>query len=202
MKHIIDISFKRQGDSEVITTGYRVTNKMDNNPDFTDVPPELAETKQLLPKLQDLVSDSKGRDIEVINLKNDTKARLIVLLTILAQYVKDKSNGNRGIILSSGFLILGDKPNEEPVLQQLEVLLGAAGEATTQVKRLKRARAYMHQYTNEPPTEDTVWVSEGSKNPYYTFDGLNSTAKYYFRVVAISQDGQKVYSPVVTRVIQ
>lgn len=203
MKNIILNSYKRQGDSDVITTGYRVTEKMDNNPNFTDAPAELEEAKQLLPELQSSVSNAKGRDIEVINLKNERKARLIALLAILAQYVTEKCKGDRGMLLSSGFLISGDKSNQEdPVIQQLEVELGAPGEATTQVKRLRGARAYMHQYTTEQPTAETKWVSEGSKQPYYTFSGLSSTAKYWFRVVAISQDGQTVYSPVVTRVIQ
>lgn len=203
MKNIIDSSYKRQGDSEVITTGHRVTGKMTNNPDFADAPAELEEAKQLLPELQGSVSDAKGRDIEDINLKNVRKARLIVLLTVLAKYVTEKSKGDRGIILSSGFLISGDKSNQdEPVIEQLEVELGPPGEATTQVKRIRRARAYMHQYTTEPPTAETIWVSEGSKQAYYTFSGLNSTVKYWFQVVAISQDGERVYSPVVTKVIQ
>lgn len=203
MEIIIDKSYKRQGDSEIITTGYRITGKMDSSPDFDDAPAELEEAKQLLPELQSSVSNSKGRDIEVINLKNVRKARLIVLLTILAQYVIEKSNGDRGMILSSGFLISGDRLNqEEPVIQRLEVELGPPGEATTQVKRLRRARAYMHQYTSEPPTAATKWVSEGTKQPYYTFSGLDSTVKYWFRVVAISQSGQTVYSPIITRVIQ
>jgi hypothetical protein len=203
MKNIIDSSFKREGDSEIITTGHRVTGKMDNNPDFPDLPPEHAEAKELLPKLQGSVSNAKGRDVEDINEKNVFKARLIVLLTILAKYVTEKSKGDRGIILSSGFLLAGDKSNkEEPVIEQLEVALGAPGEATTQVKRVRRARAYMHQYTTEPPTAETIWAHIGSKNPYHTFSGLNSTAKYWFRVVAISKEGEMVYSPVVIRIIQ
>ena len=203
MKNIIVNSYKRQGDLEIIATGQRITEKMDKNPDFSDAPPELEEAKQLVPELLSSVGNAKGRDIEVINLKNERKARLIVLLTILAQYVTVKCKGDRGMLLSSGFPISGDKSNqEEPVIQQLEVELGPPGVATTQVKRLRGARAYMHQYTTEPPTSETKWVSEGSKQPFYTFSGLSSTAKYWFRVVAISQDGQTVHSPVVTRVIQ
>lgn len=203
MKNIIVNSYKREGDSVIITTGYRIIEKMDKNPNFTDAPPELEEAKQLLPQLQSSVSNAKGRDIEVINLKNERKARLIALLVILSQYVTEKCKGDRGMLLSSGFLISGEKPNQEdPVIQQLEVELGPPGEATTKVKRLRAARAYMHQYTTEPPTSETKWVSEGSKQPYYTFSGLNSTAKYWFRVVAISLDGQTVHSPVVTMVIQ
>jgi hypothetical protein len=203
MKNIIVNSYKRDGDSEIITTGYRITDKMENNTNFTDLPPEFSEAKQLLPVLQTSVSNAKGRDIEAVNLKNENKARFIVLLTILAAYVTEKCKGDRGMLLSSGFPISGDKSNRvDPVIQQLEVELGPPGEATTKVKRLRAARAYMHQYTTEPPTAETVWASEGSKNPHYTFSGLNSTVKYWFRVVAISQDGERVYSPVATRVIQ
>ncbi len=64
MKNIIENSYKTQGDSDTITTGYRIVEKMDNNPDFEDAPPELEEVKQLLPELQSSVSNSKGRDIE------------------------------------------------------------------------------------------------------------------------------------------
>lgn len=203
MKNIIVNIYKTQGDSETITTGYRITGKMDNNSNFTDAPAELEEAKKLLPVLQTSVSNAKGRDIEAINFKNETKARFIVLLTILAAYVTEKCKGDRGMLLSSGFPISGDKTNrDEPVIEELEVELGPPGEATTQVKRLRRARAYMHQYTTELPTADTIWASTGSKNPYFTFNGLNSTAKYWFRVVAISYDGEMVYSPVITRVIQ
>lgn len=203
MKNIILSSFKREGDSEIITSGYRITGKMDNNPNFTDAPDELEEAKQLLPVLQSSVSNARGRDIEAVNEKNAYKARFIVLLIILAAYVKEKCKGDRGMLLSSGFAISGDKLNRaEPVIQQLEVALGAPGEATTKVKRVRAARAYMHQYTTEPPTAETVWAYAGSKDPYYTFSGLNSVAKYWFRVVAISQDGQMVYSPVVIKVIQ
>ena len=84
----------------------------------------------------------------------------------------------------------------------MDVELGPPGETTTKVKRLRRARAYMHQYTTESPTAETIWVSEGSKDPYNTFSGLDSTIKYWFRVIAISKDGERVYSPVVIKVIQ
>jgi hypothetical protein len=203
MKNIIVNSYKREGDSEIITSGYRIIEKLENNPNFPDLPAEHAEAKQLLPTLRSSVSNAKGRDIEAVNFKNETKARLIALLTILAAYVTEKSKGDRGKLLSSGFPISGDKSNKtEAVIQQLDVELGPPGEVTTKVKRVRAARAYMHQYTTEPPTADTIWTSEGSKNPHYTFSGLNSTVKYWFRVVAISQEGERVYSPVVTRVIQ
>jgi len=203
MENIILNTHKQLGDQPLITSGYRIVNKMDNNPLFTDAPEELAKAKELLPKFQNSISSAKGRDIEVVNLKNEQKALLITYLTVLAQYVTFTCKGDRGMLLSSGFPLSGEKSTQDdPEINQLEVELGPPGEATTLVKRLRGARAYMHQYTTEPPTAETVWVSEGSKQAFYTFSGLKSTVKYWFRVVAISQDGQIVHSPVITRVIQ
>jgi hypothetical protein len=203
MKNIILSTYKNLRDSEVITIGYRVVEKMENNPTFPDPPAALAAMKKLLPELQSAVSKSKGRDMEVVTLKNNLKADLVALLTELAEYVTFICKEDRLKLLSSGFLISGEGTQEPaPVIQQLEVQLGPPGEATMRVKRLRGARAYMYQYTTEPPTSQTVWASEGSKQPYYTFSGLNSMAKYWFRVVAISRDGATVTSPVVTKVIQ
>jgi hypothetical protein len=204
MKNTISTTYKRQRDSELITITYRIVEKMKNNPNFSTTPAPLAAIITLLPELQSLVSNAKGRDIEVVFKKNKKKAELVTLLTELAEFVTLTCNGDGEKLLSSGFHITGkrDSQEEELVISQLEVELGPPGEATTRVKRLKDSRAYMHQYTTEPPTSETKWVSEGSKEAFYTFSGLASTVKYWFRVVAISQNGETVHSPVVTRVIQ
>jgi len=204
MENVILNTHKHAGDKELITIGYRVVNKTENNPNFPNPPEELAKTRDLLPKLQASVSDALGRDIEAVNLKNEQKAVLINYLTVLAEYFTITCKGDRGKLLSSGFPISGEKSatEEDPEIKQLDVELGPPGTATTQVKRLRGARAYMHQYTTESPTEETVWASTGSKQAHYTFNGLKSTVKYYFRVVAISRTGLTVHSPVVTRVIQ
>jgi hypothetical protein len=197
------LSIKRQRDSELITTGYRVHEKMTDNPNFPDPPAALDTTIKLLPEFQYLVSHSIGRDIEVVALKKAKKGMLTSLLTEVADYVTITCKGHRGMLLSSGFPIAGEHNNkDEPVIEELQVELGPPGIATTRVKRLRGARAYIHQYTDEPPTSKTIWAHIASKEANYTFKGLQSVKKYWFRVAAIARDGQLVYSPVVERVIQ
>lgn len=203
MQDVVVSTYKNLGDSETITFGYRVLNKTESNPNFPDAPAALGEVKTLLPELQTALSNAKGRDMEAVALKNSKKAELIALLTELAAYVTLTSKEDRLKLLSSGFFISGGSGNEpDPVITQLEVELGAPGEATVSVKRVRAARAYMHQFTTELPTANTIWASAGSKQHYYTFSGLSSMAKYWFRVVAIGRYGEIVTSPVVTRVIQ
>ena len=197
------LSIRRQRDSELITTGYRVGEKMTDNLYFPDPPAALGETLKLLPEFQTLVSNAIGRDMEVVALKKNKKLVLTSLLTEVADYVTITCNGNRSMLLSSGFPLSGEQYNkEEPVIEELQVELGDPGVATTRVKRLRDARAYLHQYTAEPPSSETIWAHVASKNAYHTFTKLQSVKKYWFRVVAIARDGQMVYSPVVERVIQ
>ena len=200
---ILTTIYKNLRDSDTITQRYRVLEKMENNPFFPDPPPALATAKKLLPELQSALSDAKGRDVEAVCLKNNKKAELILLLTELAEYVTFTCKGDRLKLLSSGFPISGATSTQiDQVISQLEVELATPRQATTQVKRLRAARAYMHQYTTESPTSETVWRSEGSKHPYYTFSGLTSVTKYWFRVVVVGADGQIITSPVIARVIQ
>jgi hypothetical protein len=203
MQNDVLSTYKILADSETITAGYRVVEKMENNPNFPAPPAALAEAKRVLPEFQSALSNAKGRDVEAVALKNKLKAELIALLAEVAEYVTATCNGDRLKLLSSGFPISGaGSAQADQVIGELEVVLGAPGEATTKVKRVRAARAYLHQYTTEPPTAETVWHNEGSKYPYYTFSGLTSVKKYWFRIVAISAGGEKITSPVVARVIQ
>jgi len=204
MKNVILSSYKFLRDSDTLMQGYRVVDKIENNPIFTNPPPALAEIKKLLPQLQSAASDAKGRDVEAVELKNKLKAELIALLTVLADYVTATCKGDRLNLLSSGFPISGATSTQlDQVLSPLEVEIGAIGEASTSlVKRLRGARIYMHQYTTEPPTAETVWYSEISKFSYHTFNGLTSMAKYWFRIEVISASGEKLTTQVVSRVIQ
>jgi hypothetical protein len=203
MQNVILSSYKFLPDSDSITQGYRVVEKIENNPIFPDPPPALAETKKLLPELQSAVGNAKGRDVEAVALKNKLKAELMALLAVLAEYVTVMSKGDRLKLLSSGFPISGATSTQlDQVLAPLEVELGGPGEASTSLKRLRGARVYMHEYTAGPPTAETVWHSEVSKFSFHTFSGLTSMAKYWFRTVAITAAGDKLTTQVVTRVIQ
>jgi hypothetical protein len=73
---------------------------------------------------------------------------------------------------------------------------------TIRVKRVRGARAYLHQYTSEQPGSETVWINEGSTNAYYTFRGIKSYTKYWFRIVALGLNDQTAFSPVDAKVVQ
>jgi hypothetical protein len=202
MKPIIAKFPKRERD--LSTTIQRVLNNMDNNSTYPDPPSALAELRKMHPELQDALANAKGRDITMVSIKNDKKAIALNLLQEVADYVTLKSKGDRTLILTSGFYVSNEtiKRNQPPSIEKLEVDLGQAGEATTRVKNVTGVKAYIHQYTTEQPTLNTVWAGMGTSLGSYTFEGLLSDKRYWFRVVVVGTNDQRAYSPVVSRVIQ
>jgi hypothetical protein len=203
MQDIILKTYKRDRDSNLTTSAIRVDEGMDNNPNFPDPPPALAEMRKLLPEYGIAVANAKGRDTLMVSIKKDLKVKMVGCMTELDAYVTAKCNGDRTMLISSGFYISGEKGEVlAPTVAKLDVELGPPGILTTRIKRVAGTRAYLHQYATEPPTSATSWHSEGSVQPQYTFSGLTSGKTYWLRVVVLSASGQKVYSPVESRIIQ
>lgn len=202
MSRIVTKYKKCQGD--IYLTAACVVEKMNNNPTFSDAPDALAKLKKVLPKFQTGLANAAGRDKYMVAIKNNLKEMVLELLDELAKYVIKISKGDRTIILGSGFDAGKErrKIGNAPSIGVLEVELGPPGKATVTARNITGARAYVHQYTMEPPGANTIWISEESTEKRYTYEGLISDKRYWFRVVAIGSRQRKAYSPVVSKVIQ
>ena len=195
------ISFKNE--HELITLIKRVLEKMKSNPVFPNPPAALAELEKLLPEFDEALVRAKSRDKEWVAIKNNKKALILALLEELAEYVIATCKDDRALILSSGFDVTDEQSGRAvTAIEALDIVLGAPGEATLRVKTATGTLSYIHQYATEPPSPNTVWHSEGSTTGNYTFTGLTSDKRYWFRVVAVGRRGRKAYSPVVSRSIQ
>jgi hypothetical protein len=192
-----------QGD--ILTIGWRVIEKMENNPAFPDPPAALGELKKILPEFSQALADAQSRDRHLVSVKNDKKAIVLNLLQELVDYVTVTCKGDRTLMLSSGFIVNnenGSSNKQPPSIEKLEVELSQPGEAITRIRNVTNAIAFVHQFTTEPPGLHTKWFGEGSSLGSYTFEGLDSGIRHWFRVVAIGYHGQRGYSPIVTRIIQ
>jgi hypothetical protein len=203
MEHKILPSYKRDSDSELITTIYRVLGKMEGNSNFPNPPAALAAAKKELPEFITSLTDASGGDTLKTERKNIKKAGMIILLSELADYATLTCKGDRAMLLSSGFRLNRTKGETSlEHIKELQVTIGPPGQAITKVKRVTGARAYIHQYTIDPLTGESEWTSKFITDTNFVFNGLQSKEKYLFRVIAIGLKGQEVISPVVARVIQ
>ena len=194
---------KKHPQSDLVIISKRVIEKMENNPVFPDPPAALATLKKVLPELETALVNARGGDKEWGAIKNDKKAIVLNLLAELSWYVMATCKGDKALLLSSGFDVTGEvRTPVTPAIEKLEVDIGPPGEATTRVRNVTATIAYVHEYATEPPGLHTAWTSKGSSQGSYTFTGLTTDKRYWFRVVALGRGGQTSYSPVVTRVIQ
>jgi hypothetical protein len=194
------IVFKNE--HELVTLIKHILTQLKGNAAYPNPPAALAELEKMLPELMEALERAKTRDRIWVATKNNKKAIAIALLEELAEYVLSISKGDRALIFSSGFTIEESNGSEKTSIELLEVILNAPGEATLQVKNQKGVVSYIHQYTTEAPGPNTMWHSAGSTKGDYTFTGLETDKRYWFRVIVVGRKGQQAFSPVVSRSIQ
>jgi hypothetical protein len=204
MQTKIKKTYKHSSDSNLAKLGLRIAQNMKGNANFPNPTPAQTVIETACQDFQSALNLAGRNDRTLSSAKNDKKAALIGLLVQLAEYVTSVANGNKTILLSNGFDVTGVKGNP-PGLQPIDALVvevGQTGEAITRVKKVTGARAYVHEYTPDPITPNSVWTSETITDREHTFNNLQSVVKYWFRVTAVGLNKQKVTSPLVSRVIQ
>jgi hypothetical protein len=199
----IKVKFKK-GERDLSITGDLLVENMENNPSFPNPPQALADLKTLLPEYHAALLDADRGDKAMVSIKNDKKAVVLDRIQQVADYVTAISKGDRTIILLSGFDVTGERRSsgQPPVIKTLEVELGLSGEATIRSRDIKSVKSYVHQYCTEAPGPNTVWVNQYSSQGTYTFKGLSSEKRHWFRVIAVGRNEQLSYSPIVSKVIQ
>lgn len=179
-----------------------IIDSLKENAHFPNPIPTLADIEAALNSYAVALSDAGKFDREKVAIKNDKQAILQQVLRDLADYVTQTCKGNRSMLISSGFDVNVEKSQTQRAPSRLQVEIGQAGQVTTKVKRLGRARAYVHQYTADPITPQSVWVSETTVKSTHTFTGLPSSSRIWLRVIVIdSGGGQIVWDPVL-RIVQ
>jgi hypothetical protein len=195
--------FKTSRDGELAKTANEVLSGVKGNAFFPDTT-LVQNLEKSLAEFQAASNAAADGGRTLIAIKKDKRRVLIEALTRLAYYVSQISNGDKAMLLSSGFDIAKEKGTQRQLaaIESLVVTSINPGEANVLVKRVHGARAFIHQYTTEPPSSNTVWVSETTAHRKHTFTGLKPMTVHWFRVIAIGLNGQTAVSDPVSRLIQ
>jgi hypothetical protein len=193
-------NYCRAGDLIKITR--RILDSLKDNTQFPNPTPALADVEKALQDFTAALSNAGGFDREMVAIKDGKQAILRQMLTELAYYVTQICKGDKAMLLGSGFEINADTARPQKAPPKLRVELGLSGQVTTRVNRVTKAKAYVHQYTVDPLTPDSVWISETTVKPEHTFTGLASASKVWLRVIVINKDGESIYWDPVLRIVQ
>jgi hypothetical protein len=181
-----------------------VADSTKGNSVFPDAGPIQTRLEKVCGEFNGTINKAGRNDRTLASAKNDKKAELISVLDEMADHVTVVSNGDSTMLLSSGFDISGIKAIDQNLgpVEKFAVEIGVAGVATTRVKKVAGAKAYIHKCTPDPITPESVWITETTTDRENTFTNLKSVTRYWFQVIAIGKDKQMEASLPVSVVIQ
>ncbi len=201
----ITTGFSRFSDPDFGNKASGIQIAMTGNADYPNPIPTMADVGTQVTDFLNKLSVAQSRDRNAIAAKNQARLLLTDTLKTLGNYVTLTANGDRQMLISSGFDLnkLGEPvpPLKKP--KNMQVTDGPnPGECTVSVDGMKEARSFLYQYTPDPITETSVWITESGTSKSYTFTKIQRNKMYWFRIGAVGTNGQLIYSDVVSRIVQ
>jgi hypothetical protein len=194
-------NFASLSDSALESKTQLIISSLTGNASFPTPTPALTALQTAFDAYQEtLVKAGTGNRVDIAE-KNAARVVVINLLRSLCTYVNLTANGNRAMLLSSGFSISKDR---EPIIiakpENLKIENGlSSGELLLSVTAVKGASAYLHEYTTDATLAPQSWVSTTTTVSKAVIDNLQPGTLYYCRVGAVGSNGQLLYSDAASR---
>jgi len=199
------LNYQRYNDAKLDQKAQAIQVALTGNPNFPSITATLADFIIVASNFATALTAASSRDRVAVSLKNDAREALLNSLRLLAMSIEAIAESNRSQLVSSGFdlAIESDGALSLSPPQEFALLDGMnPGEIKFTIKAVENAKSYIFEYTEEPLTIESSWVSKGSSKREYTFTNLPSGKRIYGRVVAIGTRGQEGTTNVLTRMVQ
>jgi hypothetical protein len=199
MTHQIKLTYVNLPDEELPIKASVIANCIEGNAKYPDPPTSPSEIRSL--------ANAFGKSLSMATIdkrENPTRDRLRRQvkhkLHELAAYVISKAENDLNTLLSSGFDIT--MPRVRRVPGGLHIQYGTqSGDMISIMRGIRRARAYWHQFTQAPVTDNSVWTEVVTKSNKHTHTGLKRGIDYGFRVKILTKDGDIITSDMVIRMV-
>jgi len=196
-KSKILLSFSKMRDDQLETLGNTVVLGMKANPDFPNPSPIIADFEAAMLSFTKAISDAKSRDKLKITVRKDIRATVQSMLTSLANYVTYTSNGDRAMMMGSGFPLNNLNPGVPPVLSidSFNLVLGKnPGELLASAKSFGAADMHMYKIAPAPLAGPRDFETHYRRASKLLLTGLLPMKLYAVRIGAIASDGEVVYT--------
>jgi hypothetical protein len=200
----VSLSFMQLSDPGLETKANFIATSLKGNLNFPTPTPPLADLVNAITDYSTSLQGAATRDRVQIKIKIAKKLALNNLLRSLANYVSFVSNGDEAIIASSGFDATKQAGTSGPVLppENSNATIGInAGEAVSSCSGGSGIKIFNHQCAPDPVTSASVWTNNFNKRTF-TFKGLESGKKYWFRIQVIGKNGEVANTDPIAVIIQ
>jgi hypothetical protein len=200
----ISISFSKYSDADFLNKAEHILQSMNNNSDFPNPVPTIAELQAAVTKYSTDLVAAAGLGRNNVAEKNKSRQALESIISQLGMFVMFSANGDAAILTRSGYTLTREP---EPVYignpGNVTISSGiTSGELVGTIKSTGGAVGYLHQICEEQPTEATVWNSTPSSKSKFVYKNLLPGKQYWVRVAAVGRGEQLAYSPVSSQYAQ
>lgn len=197
--------YSRLSDPNLNAKSKAVVLALTGNTNFPTTTPSLESFTALQTAYADALDNCSAGGKVLIAQKNQARADLLNAMRQLAMDIDAQSNGDRTMLVSSGFDLTSanDTPTTLGAPTDFRIMDGMnIGELKFTCRKAVNAVSYIVEYTDEVPAEATQWKVLPSTTRATTVKGLRSGIRVYGRIKAIGRRGQEASSDVLSRVVQ
>ena len=186
---------------EKIARAQQIVAALTGNTNFPTPHPPLAEVTTAANELEAATNAAQAARLEAKRLTaaRDVKEdELTQLITQLGAYVESVAGGDEALIMSAGLEMRSDRTTDSSAPAAPETLTATTGNHEGEVElswdAVRGARSYVVERTTNPQ-EASSWTQAGvSPRSSLIVEGLESGKRYYFRVAAVTLNGQSPWS--------
>ena len=199
------LDYTRYSDAQLNLKAKNVVSSLTNNVNFEPTIPSLANFTILQTNFSNALDKALNGDRQLIALKNQAKEELLAGMRQLSFNIDAQANGDRAKLLSSGFDLASssDASSVISVPTDFKIMDGMnAGELKFSCKKVATAVSYVIEYTDEIPSEETLWKFQPASSREFTIKGLRTGIRIYGRIKAVGTKGQTANSEILSRLVQ
>lgn len=199
------LNYQKYNDAKLDVKTQAIIGSLTGNANFPITSPSLIDFTDVASAFSSSLTAAASRARVAVSLKNDARETLLTSLRLLAMNIDSLAESNRSKLVSSGMDLAIEGDNTIGLAAPQEFIIADGknpGEVKFMVKAVENAKSYIFEYTEEPLTLESSWISKGASTREYTFGNMTSGKRIYGRVVAIGTRGQEVTTNVLTRMVQ
>jgi hypothetical protein len=201
MAHNVKLTYIYISDVALPMKSKSIEDSMTENANFPEPTPAIADIRAAREAYQDALSEAKHGDGRAITVKNQKRDALQTLLRDLSAYVIKEAKNDLAKLTSSGFDLVkvstGNRTSDK-----LSIVAGeVSGQISSTMKTVRGARAFVHEFTADPLTNDSVWTQVTVSSRKYLYTGFKPGDRFWFRVRAVLIGGREVNTDPVLRIV-
>lgn len=197
----IKLNLKSLSIPEKLARSQQIVAALTGNPNFTSPHPPLAQVTAAINELETAANAAQAARQEAkarTAAQNAKEEALDQLLTQLVAHVESIAGSNQELIMSAGLDVRGMSALSAAAPAAPPSLTAAAGNHDGAIElswdTVRGARSYVVERSPDPPAESTWTHAAVATRSRITLEGLTSGTRYWFRVAALTTNGQSPWS--------